>query len=494
VTVAAGPVIAVSPPHVHTCDADPRHARPRIRVHSGKRFTLSTTDLSYTAGSPAEKHEVPPPVTFPDAPSLGEFIASHQSELRAAMASALRGRADVDDALQQAYLRLINEYDRWPAEQTPQERLAFAYRTIQLAAKDALRQAFGRSDRAPRPREIAVDFSSDGRDDNDAAGGATAQLLAQDALREVAGRYPGDDEHLDNALKVAALAALDPVAHQIVTASQLGLNHKQVAKELGLTHQTVRAKDSEARALLLSLLACARGRDVREASDINLFGYLEGQKLGRAERRLVQGHLRHCLDCQEIAALAGEVDSLAKRLVLPIPLLLATRGAIGHVLGVKGSMLSSGAGGTSTSGFTAAGTGAGGWGSLAAGKLAAGIAAIALIGGAGSALVVAHGATGHTEARVDGRATLRTWAAFPQRKVLPAPHPATSRSKAGVRRHRQRDAGSTHAHKARSSLRPAVPPPAPAVSTAPTTVTTRSSPSLSPPPPSRGGGEFVLGG
>ena len=125
-TVAAGPVIAVSPPHVHTCDADPRHARPLIRVHSGKRFTLSTTDLSYTAGSPAEKHEVPPPVTFPDAPSLGEFIASHQSELRAAMASALRGRADVDDALQQAYLRLISEYDRWPADQTAQERLAFA--------------------------------------------------------------------------------------------------------------------------------------------------------------------------------------------------------------------------------------------------------------------------------------------------------------------------------------------------------------------------------
>jgi RNA polymerase sigma factor (sigma-70 family) len=182
------------------------------------------------------------------------------------VASALRGRADVDDALQQAYLRLINEYERWPANQTPQERLAFVYRTIHLAAKDALRQAFGRSDRAPIPREIAVDFGSEWRDDSEAAGGATVQLLAQDALRDAASRYPGDDEHLDNTLKVAALAALDPVAHQIVTASQLGLNHKQVAKELGLTHQTVRAKDSEARALLLSLHAPADATSARRAT------------------------------------------------------------------------------------------------------------------------------------------------------------------------------------------------------------------------------------
>src|SRR5436305_14086423 len=279
--VAAGPGdLPSSPPHADACDADRRPGATHIRVNFGKRFTLSTTDLSYKAASPAEKLDVPAPATSTDAPSLGEFIASHQSELRAAMASSLRGRADVDDALQQAYLRLINEYERWPADQTPQERLAFAYRTIQLAAKDAVRQAFGRSDRAPRPRQIAVDFSSEGRDDSNPSGGAAVQSLAQDALRDAAGRYPGDAEHLDNALKVAALAALDPVAHQIVTASQLGLNHKQVAKELGLTHQTVRAKDSEARALLLSLLACARGRDIREASDINLFGYLEGEKLG----------------------------------------------------------------------------------------------------------------------------------------------------------------------------------------------------------------------
>jgi RNA polymerase sigma factor (sigma-70 family) len=437
---------------------------------------------------------VPTPATSTDAPSLGDFVSEHHAELRAAMAGALRGRGDVDDALQQAYLRLINEYDRWPADQTPQERLAFAYRTIQLAAKDALRQAFGRSDRAPRPREIAVDFSAEGRNDSDASGGASVQLLAQDALRDVAGRYPGDDEHLDNALKVAALAALDPVAHQIVTASQLGLNHKQVAKELGLTHQTVRAKDSEARALLLSLLACARGRDVREASDINLFGYLEGQKLGRAERRLVQGHLKHCVDCQEIAGLAGEVDSVAKRLVLPLPLVLATSGPLGHLLGVKGSALSSGTGGASTSGFTTAATGAGGLRSLGAGKLAAGIATIALLGGAGAAIVVAPHATGHTSSRIDRRATTTTSAAVPQRKLPSASKPATKRSPADAKHHRKRSAAATHVRRQRRSVRPTVPAPAPASSTAPTAVTTDSSPSPSPPPPSRGGGEFVLGG
>lgn len=443
--VAAGPgVLPSSPPHADACDADRRPSATHIRVHSGKRFTLSTTDLSYTAGSPAEKHEMPAPATSTDAPSLGEFIASHQSELRSAMASALRGRADVDDALQQAYLRLINEYDRWPADQAPQERLAFAYRTIQLAAKDALREAFGRSDRAPRPREIAVDFGCEGRDDSDASGGATVRLLAQDALRDAAGRYPGDDEHLDNALKVAALAALDPVAHQIVTASQLGLNHKQVAKELGLTHQTVRAKDSEARALLLSLLACARGRDVREASDINLFGYLEGEKLGRAERRLVHGHLKHCLNCQEIASLAGEVDSLVKRLVLPTPLLLATRGAIGHLVGAKASALSTGAGGASTSAGSAAGTSAGGLGSLGAGKLAAGLATLALLGGAGSAVVVTRHATRHPEAKTDGRVTTAAWQAPPQRKILPAAKAATRRSRARTKHHSWRSTADAH--------------------------------------------------
>jgi RNA polymerase sigma factor (sigma-70 family) len=460
---------------------------PLIRVHP-KRFTLSTTDLSYTAGLPAETHEVPAPATSTDAPSLGEFIASHQPELRSAMASALRGRADVEDALQQAYLRLISEYDRWPAEQTHQERLAFAYRTIHLAAKDALRQAFGRSDRVPRPREVAVDFSSERREDGDTSGGATFQLLAQDALREAAGRYPGDDEHLDNALKVAALAALDPVAHQIVTASRLGLNHKQLAKELGLTHQTVRAKDSEARALLLSLLACARGRDIREASDINLFGYLEGEKLGRAERRLVQGHLKSCVNCQEIAALAGEVDSLAERLVLPLPLVLATRGAVGQLLG---STLTSGAGGASTSGFASAGSGVGGWGSLGAGKLAAALATIALLGSAGSAVLVTRHTTRDQRAKSDGGVTTAAWQAAPRRKVLPASRPAPKRNRAVAKHHRPRSSAKTHPHTARSSARPvaAAPPYSPG---SPPAVTTRSSPP-SPSPPS-GGGEFVLGG
>jgi DNA-directed RNA polymerase specialized sigma24 family protein len=408
------------------------------------------------------------------------------------MASALRGRGDVDDALQQAYLRLISEYERWPANQTPQERLAFAYRTIQLAAKDALRQAFGRSDRAPRPREIAVDFSFEGRADSEAAGGATVQLLAQDALRDAAGRYPGDDEHLDNALKVAALAALDPVAHQIVTASQLGLNHKQLAKELGLTHQTVRAKDSEARALLLSLLACARGRDIREASDINLFGYLEGQKLNRADRRLVQGHLKHCVNCQEIAALAGEVDSLAERLVLPIPLLLATRGAIGHLIGAKASVLGA-RGGASASAGPAAGTSVGGPGSLSAGKLAAGLATVALLGGAGSAVVVARHAMRHPEVETDGRTTTALGEAVPRGKAIPASKPAPKQTRKQVHHYRRPSEKKAHAHTAGRSVRSTATASGPRYSPPPAAVTTQSSPPSPPPPPS-GGGEFVLGG
>jgi RNA polymerase sigma factor (sigma-70 family) len=422
---------------------------------------------------------------------LGEFIASHQSELRAAMAAALRGRVDLDDALQHAYVRLINEYERWPAGQTEQQRLSFAHRTIHLAAKDALRQAYGRSDRAPRPREVAVDFSAAGGEDSDAAGGASVQL-AQDALREAAGRYPGDDEHLDNALKVAALAALDPVAHQIVTASQLGLNHKQVAKELGLTHQTVRAKDSEARALLCSLLACARGRDIGEASDVNLFGYLEGKKLGRAERRLVQGHLKHCDNCREIAALAGQVDSLAKRLVLPVPLVLAARGAVGHLLGVKGSVLGAG-GGAPASGSSAAGAGASGLGALGAGKLAAGLATAAVLGGAGSAIVARHSLR-HPQVRTDVGATTALGQALPRKSVVSASKAALKRTRAQAQSGRGPDAKKGRAHATRRSVRPTAAASGPRYSAPPAAGTTRSSPPSSPAPRPAAGGEFVLGG
>ena len=146
--------------------------------------------LSYTSRALSETDGVRPTATSSEKPDLADFIAAHQTAFRRAMAAALRGREDVDDALQQAYLRLMAEYDRWPTDLTDEERLAFAYRAVHLAAKDVLRQEFGRSDRAPKPREIPVDFGEDNREDAETADTASVQLLAQQLLTESAGRYP----------------------------------------------------------------------------------------------------------------------------------------------------------------------------------------------------------------------------------------------------------------------------------------------------------------
>ncbi len=413
------------------------------------------------------------------------------------MAAALRGRADVDDALQQAYLRLVNEYERWPADQTAEERVAFAYRAVQLAAKDVLRQQFGRSDRAPRPREVAVDFSADSRNDGEGSAADAIQLLAQERLSETASRYPGDEEHLDNALKVAALAALDPIAHRIVTASQLGLNHKQVAEELGLTHQTVRAKDSEARALLLSLIACARGRDIREATDINLFGYLEGQRLGRAERRLVQAHLKHCADCQAIAALRTEVEAVAQRLALPLPALVGARATLGHLIGGTTSKVASlGANGSSVGSSSAAfgggAPGCAGLASLSGGKLVTGLAVLALVGTGGSAAIARHQRSGRSAAVVANAARTTSLANSPA-KILVASVPSSPRTDHLKRHHAHHHRDSTRPRPA-SSLRRHVAAGAPSGSPPPVPSVPPQSPPPSAPPSASSGGEFVLGG
>lgn len=258
------------------------------------------------------------------------------------MAGALRGRADVDDSLQQAYLRLINEYERWPERQSAAERAAYAYRTIHFAAKDAIRQAAGRSDRAPRPREVPVDFSHDARESAEGWAADPTQLLAQQLLVDLAGRHPGDDEHLDRALYVAALGALEPLEHQIVTQTRVaGYDNKELANRLGLSHQQVRTLNSEARQLLMSLLACARGRDIREAQELDLFAYLEGRKLSRQQRRLVKRHLQHCDNCQQIAALHSDLDRVAAGLALPLPLLAAIPGGLAGLL--NGTHANSGA-------------------------------------------------------------------------------------------------------------------------------------------------------
>jgi DNA-directed RNA polymerase specialized sigma24 family protein len=408
------------------------------------------------------------------------------------MLSALRGRTDADDALQQAYLRLMGDFERWPADLTDEQRLAFAHRTVHLAAKDALRQQFGRSDRAPKPREIPVDFAEDSRED-DAATSPT-QFLAQQLLSSSAARYPGDDEHLDTALKVAALGALDPVAHRIVTASQLGLNHRQVAKQLGLSHQTVRAKDCEARALLFSLIACARGRDIREATDINLFGYLEGERLSRAERRLAKQHLEHCASCQQIAGLRGEVDKVARRLVLPLPLVLAGPGALPHLLGTKHTALarrgvSHGAHTLTTSGGSATGSAV----SAGAAKLVAAVGIAALLG-AGATGVMAHrGGQAHRTPVAARRAATSRSPEPPARKVLSAASAPPERAERP--RHRRRK------HPRQRLVRP----PAPVTASSAPTARLGAASSVRPAPPtpstaprqpvsSSGGGEFVLGG
>jgi RNA polymerase sigma factor (sigma-70 family) len=457
----------------------------------------SEVPVSYTSGTPSEK----PGVQTTQAPStkkadLGEFIATHQSAFRDAMASALRRRADVDDALQHAYLRLFNEYDRWPPEQTPEERLAYAYQAIHLAAKDVLRHELGRADRAPKPREIPVDFTQDSRQDADAAETSPIAALAQERLSREASRYPGDDEHLDNALKVAALAALDPVAHRIVTSTGLSAaNHKELADELQLSHQFVRATGSEARALLFSLIACARGRDAREASDVKLFAYLEGQKLNRAERRLVKAHLTHCANCKNIASLHGEVDAVAQRLALPLPLLLGGSGGLIHLLQLKGGVLLSSSAKTGALASAGASTGAGASGGGVAAFTAASGAKLAL--GLGALTLAAAGTTAAAHHRHSGRdhrpasvATVTTTTAAtlpavtPQRKVLPA---AATKQQPHLH-HKRRKVKKTTTTTTSTPTTVAPPPASPR--------TAQPVPSTPPSQTSDGGsgGEFVLGG
>jgi hypothetical protein len=265
-----------------------------------------------------------------------------------------------------------------------------------------------------------------------------------------------------------------------VTASQLGLNHKQVAAELGLTHQTVRAKDSEARALIFSLVACARGRDIREATDVNLFGYLEGQKLSRADRRLAQHHLKHCASCQQIAALGGEVDAVASRLALPLPLLFGGPGVVSHLVGAKlKALASTGARGSSGTVTARAGSGAiGGAYSVGAGKLATALGVVALAG-AGTTAAVAH----HDTKLRSGTGV----ASAPQtngpveahvRKVLPAATFAPPRSAKRQRHRRRHHPRHRLIHRAPASAPPlaASPPPSTATASTPPAATTSSAP------------------
>lgn len=226
-----------------------------------------------------------------------------------------------EDALQEGLIKIWNEWDEWPTDES--ERIRFARQALRIAALEAIRRRTGR-DGSPRAGEIVVDFADL---DGTARPAPAAEQLARDLGRAIAAQSMVKDQlaFLEKASLVAAIATLTDLEQRVLFKTAQGDDCKEIAADLGVTHQQTREALMRARRLCRMLIEHADGQKVAEKEAKLLWQYADGQLSGKRARELKR-HIDHCTACQRLLGLEESIGTNGALVVLPIPVLLLAAG------------------------------------------------------------------------------------------------------------------------------------------------------------------------
>jgi DNA-directed RNA polymerase specialized sigma24 family protein len=264
------------------------------------------------------------------------FYAAHVEEfsgyLRGVLGGAAEGRGgrvSVEDALQEAMLRIHGRWDAlWALSDDERDRRL--HRLLRDAAGKALRREYG--DTAARggvARVIPFDFTVlDDEHVPEQERELNAMVLGAMA-RDIAASAPPEDRvaMLDRGVLLAGLSALtEREIVALIAVDYLGWDQVPLAARLGTTVGSLYQTLFGARKLFYSIVRHAVGIDIDDEERARLCAYLAGELTGK-ERRAVKRHLRHCTACQTFERERRVFASKAQHILAPLPFL-----AGGHVL------------------------------------------------------------------------------------------------------------------------------------------------------------------
>lgn len=436
--------------------------------------------------------------------AFAQFVDSNRHLFVDYVQRRLDGRHScaAEDALQEGLIKIWNEWEHWPADET--ERIRFARQALRLAAFDAIRRHTGRDD-SPRAGEINVDFTVLNYANLDSP---AAEGLIQDLGRAIAEQSMVKDQlvYLERASLIAAIATLTDLEQRVLFMTARGDDCKEIAADLGVTHQQTREALMRARRLCRMLIEHADGQKVSDKEAKMLWQYSDGQLSGKRARELKR-HVDHCTACQRLLGLEESIATNGALVVLPIPVLLL---AAGKTLTAATTTVGASSGsGAAASGSVATQLGgsllapaapATTFGSVLAGitaKVALGLAGLATTASIAGVYKLAHDRQSSTHRPLSAQVAARTT----------PPHDAilTRRASAPAASPRRHKAAVKHAPKKRvrrsaPATRPASTPAATPARTPPAVHTTAAP--VAPPGASAAatnqqsspsGGEFVLG-
>lgn len=418
-----------------------------------------------------------------------------------------------EDALQEGLIKIWNEWDEWPTDES--ERIRFARQALRIAALEAIRKRTGR-DGSPRAGEIVVDFADL---DGHARPAPAAEQLARDLGKAIAAQSLVKDQlaFLEKASLVAAIATLSDLEQRVLFKTAQGDDCKEIATDLGVTHQQAREALMRARRLSRMLIEHADGQKVSEQEAKLLWQYADGQLSGKRARELKR-HIEHCTACQRLLGLEETIGTNGALVVLPIPVLLLAAGKT-----LTGGSVAAASAGAVGSGSAAGGAGVGAqlggtvlapvapsvtFGSVIAGvtaKAGLGLAGLAVAGSFAGVYKLAH------DRQQQERAALSTPAPAVTRQMRDAVLATTatpSKRNATAKKATPKNTAKPRPRRAKAKTQSATTGTAAAVTTtAPRTVTARRPVTTSPAPTPRAttaattvekpssspGGEFVLG-
>lgn len=415
-----------------------------------------------------------------------------------------------EDALQEGLIQIWNEWNEWPDDES--ERIRFARQALRIAALQAIRRRTGRDD-SPRAGEITVDFADL---DGPARPAPAAERLARDLGRAIAEQSMVKDQlgYLEKASLVAAIATLTDLEQRVLFMTAQGDDCKEIADDLGVTHQQAREALMRARRLCRMLIEHADGQKVSEKEAKMLWQYADGQLSGKRARELKR-HVDHCTACQRLLGLEESIGTNGALVVLPIPVLLlatgktfagggataaaSTAGSTGGAAGTAGADLGVQLGGTVLAPAATKVT----FGSVLAGataKVGLALGALAATGSIAGVYKLAHDRQAQREATaIVARAPARSQPRDANlAAVAPAPTRTTAAKPAPAKRTKKRSRPATRSARptqrtATTSSAPAARPAATAPARTAPTAPQRSTRPASSTGSGGSGGEFVLG-
>lgn len=280
-----------------------------------------------------------------------------------------------EDALQEGLMKIWSEWDDWP--QDPEQQIRFARQSLKFAALETVRKRTGR-DGSPRAGEVTVDFNSV---ENPIPSTPSADRLARELGRAIAEGSLVKDQigYLEKASLVAAIATLTDLEQRVLFMTARGDDCREIADDLGVTHQQTREALMRARRLCRMLIEHADGEKLTPQEAQLLWQYKDGELSGKRARELKR-HVEYCSACKRLLGLEQSIEKAGMHVVLPLPVVLMAAGKPAAVAaGILPSSHATGAAATG-GGSTVAAGGAGSAGVQLGGSILAAQAPTAFTG------------------------------------------------------------------------------------------------------------------